>query len=258
LLGLGLCLGASPAKADISLNTAPGLPPPGSTHTNGYTAAFFTNPTINGFASFPSGLAGGAPAPTASGLPAGTMTFTPVVVGPNGTFPIPPWLVNTGNSSWIGPNAHGAAAGSGLPNPINGFSATNSAPQGYFYYDKSFNLASTAGVSLTGGLWATDNNGISIFLNGHNEGNVTPSNGFISFNLFSVHSSDFVTGTNHIDFVVFNENFKPVHASPTGLNVEGSIAGPSSIVPEPSSMALAGLGALGLIGYGVRRKARGA
>jgi hypothetical protein len=34
--------------------------------------------------------------------------------------------------------------------------------------------------------------------------------------------------------------------------------GPTNVVPEPSTMALAGLGALGLIGYGLRRKARSA
>jgi hypothetical protein len=34
--------------------------------------------------------------------------------------------------------------------------------------------------------------------------------------------------------------------------------GPTNVVPEPSTMALAGLGALGLIGYGLRRKVRGA
>jgi len=250
LLGLGLCLGTSQAKADINISTSPGLPAAGTQDTNGYTAAFYTNSTINGLTSYPSGL-GSAPAPTASGLPAGTTTFTPVVVGPNGTFPVGTnWLNNTTTSSWIGPNSVGAADGSGLPNPINGFSSSNSSPQGYYYYDKSFSLASATGNSLTGGLWATDNNGITIYLNGHDEGNVTSSGGFVSFSSFSINSADFVAGTNHLDFVVFNENFTPVHSSPTGLNVEGTITS----VPEPSTMAIAALGAIGFIGYGLRRR----
>jgi hypothetical protein len=251
LLGLGLCLGASQAKADVvSLNTSPGLPAAGTPDTNGYTAAFFTNAAINALTTFPVGLVGGAPAPTASGLPAGTTAFTPVVVGPNGTFPIPPWLNNTAASSWIGPGPHGNSAGSGLPAPINGFSSADSSPQGYYYYDKSFTLTSLSGVSLQGGLWATDNNGISIYLNGHNEGNVTPSNGFISFSSFTVNPADFVLGVNHIDFVVFNENFTPVHSSPTGLDVQGTVVS----VPEPSTMAIAALGAIGFVGYGLRRR----
>jgi len=252
LLGLGLCLGTSPAKADISLNTSPGLPAAGTPDTNGYTAAFFTNSTIQALASFPVGLVGGAPVPTA-GLPGGTTSFTPKVVGPNGTFPVgpgQPWLANSAASSWIGPNSVGAGAGSGLPAPNAGFSSTDSAPQGYYYYDKSFSLASATGNSLTGGLWATDNNGITIYLNGHNEGDVTPSSGFISFSSFSINAADFVAGANNLVFVVFNENFGTPHSSPTGLNVEGAITS----VPEPSTMAIAGLGALGLIGYGLRRR----
>jgi hypothetical protein len=253
LLGFGLCLGISPAKAgSISLNTMPGMPAPG-TPDNGYTAAFFTNSTINALTALPTGLVGGAPTPTSSGLPAGTTGFTPVVVGPNETYPITPssWMANTTTSSWIGPNAHGASAGTSLPSPINGFGSTDSSPQGYYYYDKSFTLTTTAGASLSGGLWATDNNGISIYLNGHDEGYVSSGgHSFTSFSSFKINPADLVVGTNHIDFVVFNENFAPVHESPTGLRVEGAF----SVLPEPSSMVLAALGAIGSIGYVLRRR----
>jgi len=254
-LGLGLCLGTSQAKADISLNTAPGLPSPGTGGlivTNGYTAGFFQNDAIKGLTSFPSGLVDGAPAPPpGGGLPTGLTTyFDPVVVG--GGFPIPPWLANTAASSWIGPTKNGGAGTTALPDPNTGWSRTDSSPQGYFYYDKSFTVSST-GAHLVGGLWATDNNGISIYLNGHNEGNVTSgTTGFINFNSFSVNPADFVLGTNHIDFVVFNENFDSLghgHSSPTGLRVEGSV-----VVPEPSTMAVAALGAIGFISYGLRRR----
>jgi hypothetical protein len=256
LLGLGLCLGTTPAMADppISLNTSPGLPAAGTPDTNGYTSAFYTNATINAFTTFPTTpLQGGAPAPTASGLPAGANGYyTPVVVGPNGTFPVgpgQPWLPNTLSSSWIGPNNHGQSNAQTGP-PGNGFDPNTSAPQGYYYYDKSFTLTSTAGEAVTGGLWATDNNGIAIYLNGHFEGNTTPAVGFTQFYPFTVNSADLVQGVNHIDFVVFNETFLPVHNSPTGLRVEGSV----NVVPEPSTVAFAALGAIGFIGYGLRRR----
>ena len=144
LLGLGLCLGTPQAKADINLATAPGLPGAGLTSTNGYTAAFYTDATINALTSGPTGFVGGATAPSATGAPpAGSVAFTPKVVGTDGVFPTPPWILNTAASSWIGPNSVGATTGSGLPNPINGFNPATSAPQGYFYYDKSFDLSTT-------------------------------------------------------------------------------------------------------------------
>jgi hypothetical protein len=260
LLGLGLCLGTPQAKADINLATSPGgggILSGGMPDNNGYTAGFYTDATVTGLTSFPAGL-GTAPAPDAGGLPAGlTTTFAPVVVGPNGTFPVGTnWSANTTTSSWIGPNSVGAAGDNAvLASYLKpGFTADHSAPQGYFYYDKSFSLGSTSAPAahLVGGLWATDNNGISIYLNGTLEGAVNPGTGFVSFSSFSVNPADFVVGTNHIDFVVFNENFDPAHFSPTGLRVEGSV-----VVPEPSTMAIAALGAFGFIGYGLRRKAKG-
>jgi hypothetical protein len=252
-LGLGLCLGTSQARADISLNTSPGMPAAGTPDTNGYTAGFYTDGTINGLTNYPSGLST-APVPTSSGIPGAATAFTPVVVGPNGTFPIPPWIPNSPASSWIGPTSNGAWV-SPLSKPINGFDPATSAPQGYYYYDKSFNLSTTTNAHLTGGLWSTDNNGISIYLNGQFEANATPFNGFLNFNSFTVNSADFVPGMNHIDFVVFNENFTSTPGrSPTGLNVEGTV----SNSPEPSTMAVAVLGAIGFLGYGLRRrKAKG-
>ena len=70
LLGLGICLGTPQAKADISLNTSPGLPSPGTPDTNGYTASFYHDATTDAITSFPSGLST-APVP-AVGLNCGT------------------------------------------------------------------------------------------------------------------------------------------------------------------------------------------
>jgi len=261
LLGLGLCLGTSPAKADINISTSPGLPA-GGTADPIYTAAFYTNTAILGIPGpvFPTGFVDGAPAPGPGGLPTSAgpapgavlVGFTPVVV-PNGGFPIPPWVSDTTSSSWIAPTATGGSTSALAPYLATGFSAATSAPQGYFYYNTSFTLASATGNSLTGGLWATDNNGIAIYLNGNAEGSFVPgSTGFISFSSFLINPNDFVKGANNLTFVVFNENFPPAtnHESPTGLNVEGAITS----VPEPSTLAIAGLGALGMIGYGLRRR----
>jgi hypothetical protein len=52
-----------------------------------------------------------------------------------------------------------------------------------------------------------------------------------------------------------NQTNGPGHNTPFSFQ---PVIGTIGIVPEPSSMALAGLGALGLIGYGLRRKALGA
>ena len=101
----------------------------------------------------------------------------------------------------------GPGLGSGLPAPRSGYSASTSAPQGYYYYNTSFTLASGTSSSLTSGPWATENNGISIYLNGVDEGNTTPGDtGFIAFSSFSINPADFVAGaTNNLTFVVFNE-----------------------------------------------------
>jgi len=66
----------------------------------------------------------------------------------------------------------------------------------------------------------------------------------------------------HGAIVGFTSNFAPQFVFGTiqdgGTSAVGTVVAPAAI-PEPSTMALAGLGALGFIGYALRRrKARGA
>jgi hypothetical protein len=101
------------------------------------------------------------------------------------------------------------------------------------------------------GLWSTDNAGVDIPINGISTGFTTSvvqfQTGFASFNI----TSGFVRGMNALDFVVNNGGAGFDRYSPTGLRVE--ISGTADRVPEPSTVALLGIGILGLVGCGWRR-----
>jgi len=69
-----------------------------------------------------------------------------------------------------------------------------------------------------------------------------------------------LVGTGDATCVVIIKTDADVYTSGLFQGIDGGvvqIASFSPVVPEPSSMAIAGLGALGLIGYGIRRR-RGA
>jgi hypothetical protein len=115
-----------------------------------------------------------------------------------GGFPIPPWVGDDSVSAWIGPNNDAQVDG----------------PVGSYDYRITFDLRglnpSTASIS---GLWATDNEGLDILLNGKSTGN--KSVGFTAFTSFSIPpGSLFVSGLNTLDFLVHNDGDK------TGLRVE--------------------------------------
>jgi len=237
------------AKADVVLNT-PGTYA-GSYFENAAILGWTTNAQVTAFmaanggslASF-TAAAGGAPA----------STFAPVVVVP--PFPIPPWMANGPNSSWIGPTSNGAAGGAGVP-PLGGFvntgagySSVSSAPQGFFAYTTAFTLGAPP-TSTVGLQWTSDNQGVAIYLNGKNEGDVNPGD-FTAFTPFTLNTADFVTGANTLTFVVYNEEFGGAHASPTGIRIEGTIV---TAVSEPGMMTLAAVGALPILGlYWARRR----
>lgn len=161
-----------------------------------------------------------------------------------GGWPIPPYLLDSASSAWIGPNNDPAIDG----------------PVGHYDYQTTFSLAavgvSTAAIS---GGWSTDNNGMFIFLNGVNTGN--PGTAFDQFSKgyvpFSI-TTGFVSGQNTLDFWVNNgSNDGTVDGSsgnldwnPTALRVEMTGTAP---VPEPETYAMLLVG-LGLIGFTARRK----
>lgn len=120
-----------------------------------------------------------------------------------GGVPIPPFLADNSDSTWIGPNGDDMLTG----------------PAGEYVYRTSFNLT---GVTLSGvsivGQWCTDNDGVRIVLNGVDTG--IPPTAFEQFELaFApfIISSGFVLGLNTLDFVVNNGG------GPTALRVEMTI-----------------------------------
>jgi hypothetical protein len=170
-----------------------------------------------------------------------------------GGWPIPPYIGDDSLSAWIGPN--------NAPD-LNG-------PVGYYTYQTTFSLSgyvlSTA--SITGGLWAADNEQIAIYLNNAlvaGPNTVLAPDGyhedFTSWSPFAITSS-FQAGTNTLDFVVYNDHYNPPSYpgdNPTALRVEMTGTAESSIVtsvvPEPVSMIFFGTGLVAVGGYVARRR----
>jgi hypothetical protein len=145
-------------------------------------------------------------------------------------------MSNGPNSSWYGPTNNGASTAALAPfvnTPT--FDPASSSPQGFFAYTINFTLGGLPAI-LSGLKWTSDNQGVAIYLNGKNEGDTT-SGDFTTFTSFGLNQADFNVGANSLTFVVFNEEFVPGHASPTGIRIEGSIV--ATAVPEPATVAMA-------------------
>jgi hypothetical protein len=149
------------------------------------------------------------------------------------------WFANGPNSKWIAPYADPSNNSPGVP----------------YIYETKFDLTGyKPGQTSISGFWSTDNNGLDILLNGHSTGYTTPITSFYQFSPFSI-TSGFHAGVNTLDFVVFNQ--PQDYGNPTGLRVEGnvySVHTPVAPTPEPSTLILAGLGGLGLLACGLKRR----
>ena len=234
------------ASAQIDLATGVAA---GSTYTAGYVQVPSTVQSDTQLATY-------LTAHPVVAAPAFTAGPIATVVVPNGGFPIPPWVPDNATSAWIAPTANGGSAGTTLAPFVNtaaGYSPTISSPQGLFYYTTTFTIGAGSSVAGTSNLsWTSDNQGVAIFLNGHNEGDTNPGD-FTTFTPFHLNTADFVSGVNTLTFVTFNEEYGASHASPTGLNAEGTILLRS--IPEPGVMTLAAVAGLPLVGLGwVRRR----
>jgi len=132
------------------------------------------------------------------------------------------------SSAWIGPNENGLFG-----------------PVGLYDYKTTFNLSgldsSTAKII---GKWSSDNNGVSILLNGVDTGNPSTSFGQFSLSLapFSINSG-FQPGINTLDFIVNNGFLAGFTDNATALRVEMTgTAAPVPAVPEPITFMMLGLG----------------
>lgn len=180
-------------------------------------------------------LPNGSPETHYSLLSVPSGSTSPEVLTSAGGFPIPPWIADSAVSAWISP----ANAG-------------DDDPAGVYTFRTTFTLASfgpgfTASIT---GRWATDDGGLDILINGISTGQTSSSSA--SFTSFSI-LSGFVQGSNTLDFVVRNNVF--VAPNPVGLRVEmtGDVAQTGN-VPEPTTLAIWGLGALGCAMAGYRRR----
>ncbi len=133
------------------------------------------------------------------------------------------WVANAPDSAWIAPVQDDYAF----------------AEAGVYDYVMEFDLSSEelAGFRLDG-LWATDEAGLDIFINGVSTGQT--SSGSSSLSSFSI-TDGFVAGLNTLVFRVENGGTEP---NPTGLRVTftDAPAPPVRPIPEPSTLALLAVG----------------
>ena len=116
---------------------------------------------------------------------------------------------------------------------------------GDYTYQTKFDLTGmNPKTAMILGNWACDNEGVEILLNGINVADITSSS-FGSFEPFTI-DSGFVSGINTLDFIVDNTPGGSATSNPTGLRVE--MSGTADAVPEPCTLALLGVGAVGLLG----------
>ena len=189
----------------------------------------------------------------------------PSFPGPNtytlmnpGTFPLYPgfWTPNTSISKWIAPDPNNYVSyetGTGVYHTT--FAQGYYAYQTTFYLPHSFNSKKdTAAIT---GLWATDNTGFDILINGLSTGNYIPfysPEGVASWH--DLHplsiTGGFDKGLNTLEFIIWEGG-----ASPTGLHVQMTGTYDLKPIPEPTTFALVGMGILSLFTFAGLSRRRG-
>lgn len=129
--------------------------------------------------------------------------------------PIPPWLRNTESSGWIGSITSGS-----------------NVPPGTYTFEMSINIATDeeAAAAHLVGVWAVDDQGVDIIVNGTSTG-ITNSTGFVVFSPLPPDAGLglFQQGLNTIEFVIVNGGTAD---NPMGLRVDAVVDTGGTTGPE--------------------------
>lgn len=152
------------------------------------------------------------------------------------------WIGAVGGASWIGPNANSS--------PSNADANTWPLPGTYIY---TLDLAALGSgfVSFSNLRIATDNGGSVDICNGMSCTQIYNNPGPIGFGAVSSIPNGLLNGATSIRVTIVNDNLAsaPQGRSPSGFFLDGDVN-----VPEPSTYAMFGIGALGILAARLRRK----
>ena len=146
------------------------------------------------------------------------------------------WIIDSTTSAWIRPNNSG-----------------DNDPAGNYIFETTFDLTGLDVSSVViKGLWATDNSGSDILVNGVSTGQT--ASGFTSYSSFSIAAGLLQSGLNTLDFKVLNAS--GTSGNPMGLRVEFTERSALLATPLPAALPLfaSGLGGLGLLSWRRKRK----
>ncbi|HQR44232.1 MAG TPA: PEP-CTERM sorting domain-containing protein, partial [Gemmatales bacterium] len=138
------------------------------------------------------------------------------------------WLADGPNSRWLGVSTWLAEW----------------RPTGTYTYRTTFDLSGMSPTTATINISIASDNTCDVYLNGAHTGITTPFEGFRAFTSYTI-TSGFASGLNTLDFSVYEPG-----STPSGLRVE--MTGYASAVPEPTVLAMIGIG--GFLFFGRFRK----